>query len=399
MKLTEVTDKRTMRKFLDASREIYRNDTVWVCPLDSEIEQIFDRKRNAYFGEGEAARWILEQDGRLIGRIAAFYHKRKSYTYEQPTGGIGFFECIDDRAAAFRLFDTGAQWLIERGMKAMDGPVNFGENVDYWGLLVEGFTHPAHGMNYHPPYYRELFESYGFKPFFTQITKHLDLNIPFPDRFWKIAEWSMRRPGYTFRHFSFREMDKFVGDIKEIYDQAWQYHENFSPIDPDNVRKNLEATRSFLVEDFIWFVYHDDRPVAFLVMMPDINQILRRFKGKMTLWNKLRFLILRHSRVITRTRITILGVIPKYQGQGIESILFWHLQKPVLVKRPHIREIEISWVGDYNPKMQAMLEAIGANPGKKHITYRKLFEHKEVEQHFATLPVDAKYRSLDHSSK
>lgn len=397
MKLTEVTNRETMQKFLDVARVIYRDDPVWVCPLDSEIGQIFDRNRNTYFKEGEAVRWILEKDGMLIGRIAAFYHKKKSFSYEQPTGGIGFFECINDHEAANMLFDAGARWLMEQGMEAMDGPVNFGENVDYWGLLVEGFTHPAHGMNYHPPYYRELFESYGFRPFFTQVTKHLDLSIPFPQRFWKIAEWSMRRPGYSFRHFTFREMDKFVGDIKEIYDQAWQYHENYSPIEPELIRKNLEAARPVLVEDFIWFVYHEDKPIAFLVMFPDVNQILKRFKGKMNAWNRIRFLILRHSRAITRTRITILGVIPKYQGQGIESILFWHLQEPVLVKRPHIREIEISWVGDYNPKMQATLEAIGANPGKKHITYRKIFGQEEMDQHFATLPVDAKYRGGSHS--
>jgi hypothetical protein len=77
-----------------------------------------------------------------------------------------------------------------------------------------------------------------------------------------------------------------------------------------------------------------------------------------------------------------MGVIPKYQGHGLESGIFWHLREPVLFKRPHIEEIEISWVGDFNPKMQATLEAVGASPGKKHITYRKILDEK-VEFHVA----------------
>jgi hypothetical protein len=128
-----------------------------------------------------------------------------------------------------------------------------------------------------------------------------------------------------------------------------------------------------LIEEFIWFVYYGDKPVAFLVMLPDVNRILRYFKGRMNVLNRIRFIYYQWRKKITRTRVTIMGVIPAFQGQGLESAIFWHLQEPVLVKRPHIREIEISWVGDFNPKMQATLEAIGANPGKKHITYRKLF--------------------------
>ncbi len=111
-----------------------------------------------------------------------------------------------------------------------------------------------------------------------------------------------------------------------------------------------------------------------------MNQIFRLFNGRLGIWNKLRFLILKQSKIVNRSRITIMGVIPKFQGIGIESSLFWHLREPLLVKRPHYKEIEISWVGDFNPKMKAALNALGANPGKTHITYRKLlFEKAEFK--------------------
>lgn len=375
MKLVKVENKKTSAQFLDVARKIYQDDENWICPLDSMVNAVFDPSKNNYYQGGDAIRWILlGEKNELLGRVAAFYHLEKANKYDPPTGGMGFFECINDQQAAFMLFDAARSWLAEKGMGAMDGPVNFGENDNFWGLLVEGFTPPAFGMNYNPPYYRTLFEAYGFKPFFEQESKHLDLKKPFPERFWKIAEWVMRKPGYTFEHIRLSKLDKYVKDVVEIHNQAWVFHEHFTPLDEQKVYKGLHMAKPVLIEEFIWFVYHEGKPIAFFVMFPDVNQIFKLFNGKLTLWNKLRFVLLKRSKKITRTRVTIMGVIPKFQGIGIESAIFWHLREPVLEKRPHYTELEISWVGDFNPKMKATLDALGANPGKIHITFRKMFD-------------------------
>lgn len=388
MQLVEVTDNKTAKQFLDTARIIYKDDPVWVCPLDMDITKIFDPARNAYFKEGNANRWILKDDkGKLIGRIAAFYNKRKAYRYQQPTGGAGFFECIESQEAADMLFNAAKDWLTAQGMQAMDAPVNFGENDNFWGLLTEGYTHPAYGMPYNKPYYQALYDHYGFKPYFTQYTRHLDLTVPFPERFWKIAEWVNKRGGFVFKHFNYKEADKFVHDIKEVYDTAWVNHEHFIPLDVDLVKRELESAKPILEEDFIWFVYHEDKPVAFFVMFPDANMIFRHFNGKLHLWNKIRFLYYKKTKEITRIRQTMMGVIPKYQGSGLESAIFWHLREPVLTRRPHIKEMELSWVGDFNPKMLAIQEAVNAKPGKIHITYRKLFSDEIVEQKAAKVSV------------
>ena len=158
MVITEVNNKKTQKAFLDVARVIYKDDKIWVCPLDNDIEAIFDPAKNNFHQHGKCTRWVLTDDsGKLIGRIAAFINNKKAYNYEQPTGGIGFFECIDNEDAAFLLFDTAKKWLSENGMQAMDGPINFGENDNFWGLLVEGFTPPSYGMNYNPPYYQAFF--------------------------------------------------------------------------------------------------------------------------------------------------------------------------------------------------------------------------------------------------
>src|ERR1700749_1875087 len=127
MTITEVKTKADKKAFLDVARIIYKNDANWVCPLDNDIEAVFAPAKNNFHNHGKAPRWILRDDaGQLIGRIAAFINNEKAYHYEQPTGGCGFFECIDDKNAAFLLFDTAKEWLKANGMQAMDGPINFG---------------------------------------------------------------------------------------------------------------------------------------------------------------------------------------------------------------------------------------------------------------------------------
>src|SRR5580765_4543870 len=169
MQLTVVSDK-TAREFLEANVVINKNDPNYIRPLDKDINEVFDPKKNKAFRHGEAIRWILkDEDGKLIGRIAAFVNKKyKNKGDDLPVGGVGFFDCINDQNAADMLFDVAKHWLMQRGMQAMDGPVNFGERDRWWGLLVEGFEPPVYCMNYNPPYYRELFENYGFKNFFNQ---------------------------------------------------------------------------------------------------------------------------------------------------------------------------------------------------------------------------------------
>lgn len=394
MKLIEVRDKRTAKRFLEVAAIVYRNDEVYVRPLDISIETIFNPAKNDFFSHGEATRWILEDDkGNLIGRVAAFINKKKAFNFDQPTGGMGFFECIEDQEAANLLFETCRKWLEERGMQAMDGPINFGENDNFWGLLVEGFTHPSYGMNYNPPYYRKFFEDYGFAFYYEQVSNHLDMTKPFPERFWKIAEWVNNKKEFTFRHFTWKDADKFLLDLKTIYDDAWQFHENFTPIKIEDLRASLMEAKSIIIEEMIWFVYAENNPIAFLVMFPDANEILKHFNGKMNLWNKLRFVYYKKFQGFSRTRITIMGVAPKYQRSGVESGIFWQLDS-VMKKHSNIHEVELSWVGDFNPKMRQLHEAVGGTFAKRHITYRKLFTTGKEAHRSTIIPVDTREQAL-----
>ena len=280
-------------------------------------------------------------------------------------------------------------------MEAMDGPINFSENDNYWGLLVEGYTHPGIGVPYNLPYYQDQFESYGFQFYFEQMTNHLDLTVPFPERFWKIADWIRQKPGYSFKHLSLKNADKYINDFKTVYDDAWRFHKNFTPINKEMLLRTIKNAKAVINEDFIRFAYHDNEPIAFLIMFPDVNQILKHLNGKLNFFNKLKFLYLKKTHTMTRGRITIMGVAPKYQKSGIESGLFWYFQQE-MDKNPWYTELELSWVGDFNPKMRTLHDSVGAKFAKKHITYRKLFNDDSRFQRATVIPRNTKEKVINN---
>jgi hypothetical protein len=373
MIVNEVTSLKTSREFIDLPRRLYKNDPNWICPLDNDVESVFDPKRNVFFEQGDCKRWLLKDDaGKTIGRIAAFINYKKSHKHTVPTGGVGFFECINDQRAAFLLFDTGKEWLQSKGMKAMQGPINFGENDKFWGLLIDGFKPPSLGMNYNPPYYRDFFESYGFEKEYDQFTNFLSATIPMPERFTKISDWVMRKPGYTWKHFDKKQFDKFAQDFSEIYNDAWSDFENFTPIQMGTIRESFRQMKAIMDEKIIWFGYYKDEPIAFVLCLPDVNQILKHVNGKLDLIGKLKFLWYKKTTKIERLRIIIMGCKRKYQNHGIESALIRCLQNEVY-PRKNILGAELAWVGDFNEKMLAIHEATGAIKDKVHRTYSYTF--------------------------
>lgn len=371
MTITQVQDNSTAWEFINLPRRLYKNDPDWICPLDNDIIAVFDPERNPFFQHGSCTRWILRNEaGQVIGRIAAFIDEHKAYAKEKPTGGVGFFECTNDQSAAFLLFDTAKLWLQEQGMEVMEGPINFGENDKFWGLLVEGFKPPGMGMNYNPPYYQVLFEAYGFEKKYDQLTNLLDITIPFPERFRKIADWVMKKPEYSFRHLSVKEFSKFAADFIEIYNDAWNDFPAFTPMELETVNEQFRQMKPVMDEKVMWFAYHNDEPIAFILCMPDVNQILRYLNGKLNWWGKLKFLWYKNTITVDRLRVIVMGCKKKYQNHGIESALIRKLQLEV-VPRNTIKGVELAWVGDFNTKMLAIHEATGAKRDKVHRTYTK----------------------------
>jgi hypothetical protein len=224
MKIQEVTTAAHIQQFLQLPTRLYKDEANWIRPLDKDIESVFDKEKNKTFRHGECVRWILiNNKNETIGRVAAFVNQKTVHKgNDQPTGGLGFFECINDQKAAFLLFDQCKHWLQEKGMQAMDGPINFGTRDRWWGLLIEGFDRqPNYQCNYNFPYYKDFFEAYGFQVYFYQFTFCRSVYEPVVPRLAEKAAIAARDPNYSFRYLSKSEMPRLAEYIHHVYNKAW----------------------------------------------------------------------------------------------------------------------------------------------------------------------------------
>ena len=382
MQLVKVSDYNTSREFLKVPLIIYQNDPNFIRPLDKDVNAVFDPKKNKAFRFGECIRWILKEDDILIGRIAAFINKKyKNKGDEQPTGGIGFFECINDQRAADMLFDVAKSWLIQHGMEAMDGPINFGERDRWWGLVVEGFKPPIYLMNYNPPYYVTLFENYGFKNFYNQMCWHLFVQTELNEKFYEQDEKYSGNPEFKAIHIKKNNLEKFATDFSIVYNKAWSKHEGNKFLKEDVAYKMFKAMRPVMDENLIWFVYHHDQPVAFWVNLPELNQIFKHLNGRFDFFAKLKYLWLKKKVICNKFTGIVFGVIPEYQGMGIDYYMIVEGAKTIQNKTKY-DELELQWQGDFNPKILNISKNLEAKQSRMLATYRYIFDSsKEFKRH------------------
>lgn len=383
MKLIEVKDKDSESTFIKVNYIINHHDPNYIQPLEKDIKEVFDPAKNKAFRGGDVIRWILKNDeDQPIGRIAAFVNKKyKSKGDEGPVGGIGFFECINDQAAADMLFDVAKHWLLQKGMTAMDGPINFGERDRWWGLLVEGFVPPVYTLNYNQPYYQSLFENYGFKLFFEQICFGRMVNKPLEDKFFERHAKLAQDPGYKAIHINKKELPKFAQDFATVYNEAWAGHGGLKQLNKELVLKMFQQMKPVMDEKVIWFTYYHERPIAIWVNLPDLNQWFKHLHGRFDLLGKLKFLWIKATKQCKKFTGIVFGVVPDFQGKGVDSFMVVEGAKIIQHELPY-EEFEMQWIGDFNPKMINIAQTIADKQTRKLITYRYLFDRtKEFKRH------------------
>jgi hypothetical protein len=386
MPLLEVTSAAHRQQFCDLPRRLHQAIPVFINPLDNEVEAVFDPAKNALFAAGgTATRWLLtDAAGVAIGRVAAFINPLTATAADAtlPTGGLGFFECINDQAAANQLLEVACQWLQARGMLAVDGPINFGDRDRFWGVLIDGFQHePNYGMFWHPAYYQGLLESYGFQLYFKQYTCYRPVpQLLHPSFYKKLDE--LTAAGYVFTHARKAEPEKLARDFHHVYNLAWGKHTGVKPMTLDEARALVREMKPVLDERLLGFAYFNDEPVAFFLNLPELNQIFKHVGPTLDLAGKLRF-VWEQWRYMRRTDKKILGIIygvvPEHQGKGVENALTLATQH--LFIAGGYANIEMNWIGDFNPRMLVVTRSIGAKIIKTHATYRKLFVDRPFERY------------------
>ena len=264
-------------------------------------------------------------------------------------------------------------------MEAMDGPINFGARDMWWGLLVEGFEYqPLYGNPYNPPYYKELFENYGFQNYFNQ-NSYLwrvyedDVNEVVLEK----AKRVMSTPGYRYEDVNNISLEQAAENLRVIYNKAWALFTGVNPMTEEEAQKLMRTLKPIIDPNVIFFVYNESEPIGFFVMVPDLNRIIGKFNGKLGLWQKLRLMWdLKVRKASDRLFGIIFAITPEYQGKGLESGMMKHiLDTYIRTNKNHYKDVEFAWIGDFNPVMNRMIERyVCARRHKMHTTYRYLFD-------------------------
>jgi len=348
----------------------------YIRPIDNEVNDVFDVQKNKQFKYGEATRWVLyNAQNQLIGRIAAYTSSKYVNKGDKLRMGMcGFFDCINDQQAANLLFDAAKNWLEGKGMQAMDGPVNFGERDKWWGLMVEGFdVEPMYGISFNPPYYKQLFETYGFQNFYNQyyytLAAYGTLGEKYPERHARFAA----KPDYAARHIQKDKLEKYAHDFAIIYNAAWAQHEGGKEITNEQAIKLFNKMKPIMDESIIWFAYYKEQPIGMWLNIPDLNQYFKYFDGKFGWWQKLRLLYLQKTKPARKMNGVAFGIVPKFQALGIDAFMIY--SGALLVrKQGRYDGIEMGWGGDWNPRMLAIYKATGGQQSRRMITYRYNFD-------------------------
>ena len=392
--LTEVTTPTLAKEFILVNVCLHEQDANYIRPLNKDINAVFDKKNNKAYRFGETIRWILkDKTVKLLGRLAAFVNKKyKTNGDEGPVGAIGFFDCIHDQSAANYLFETARIWLLERGMTAMDGPINFGERDTWWGLLVKGFEPPLYRMNYNPPYYKDLFENYGFKPFFNQTCYGLDVANRIQEKFYTRHAAISKDPNYSSDNIKTNNLSKYVKDFTIVYNKAWAGHGGLKQIDERNALKLFESMKAVMDERINWIIYYKNEPIGIWLNLPDLNQWFKYLNGKFGWIDKLKFLWIKKSKPCNKFVGLVFGIVPEFQGKGADAYLI--IEGARLIQNLTIEngqytlgkkiyeKYELQWIGDFNPKMINVAESLGTHISRVLTTYRYLFDReKEFKRH------------------
>lgn len=366
--ITYVTSKQEKKTFVEFPYTHYKNDQYWVAPLLIEQKKLLDPDKNPFYKNAEIVLFNVSFNDKHAGRIAAIIDHRYNKFHNTKTGFFGFFECIDQQSTADLLLKVAEDWLREKGMNTVMGPSN-PSMMDELGVLVEGFNkYPTIMMPYHKNYYDKIIRSAGYKKEMDLLAYLVTQDSVDHDRANRAIDVVKKRlPGISIRKINLRKIKDEVKIIREIFNSAWSKNWGFIPLSSEEFNKLASDLKSIVDNDFAHIAEIDGEPVAFSIALPDYNQIFRNMNGR--LFPTGLFKLLWYRKKIDKVRTALMGVIPEYQGRGIDVLLHREAINSGLKKG--IYSSEVGWILESNIHMIRVAEKMGAAIDKRYRIYSK----------------------------
>lgn len=365
-----VSDSSERKEFLSFPYQLYKEQKLWIPPLMMEQKKLIDTQQNPFYDEADLAMFIATLNGKTAGRIAAIHNKAYNRYHKTNVGFFGFFDCVDDQRICNLLIKAVGDWFSERGITEVIGPTSPGM-MDVIGVLVDGFEfEPGLLMPYNFPYYDRLLEGAGLHKAMDLFAYRVTKQTVTLDRMARAAEIVRSRlPNLVIRKIEMKNFEAEVTIIREIFNKAWAQNWGFVPVSEKQFAFIAKDLKTVIDPDFAHVAEVDGRPVAFSVALPDINQALKHIDGKLFPFGLLK--VLYYARKIRQVRIALMGVLPEYQGRGIDALLHKQTIENGLVKE--YESAELSWILESNVDMIRVAERIGAFVEKRYRMYHISF--------------------------
>ena len=367
-----VSSRKGRLEFIRMVWELYKEVPNWVPPIEMDRMRLIDTDKNPFYKHAKLQLFIAERNGAPVGRIAAITNSVHNDLYDDKIGFFGFFESINDQSVANALFNAATDWLRSQGMTAMRGPISPSMN-DEVGLLVEGFElPPAAMMPYNPPFYVDLIERAGYAPTKDLLAWALQYPDVLSDKLVRVTAALKQRSKVSVRSLNMKHFATEVETIKRIYNEAWQPNWGFVPMSDEEFDMMAYEMKQILDPDLVLFAEKDGAPIGFALAIPDINMA---FKAGTPIPPGVRNLptaimnLMTKKKQIEKMRVITLGVIPKYQGQGVDAMLYRELTERAVAKG--MDSGEASWVLEDNTMMNRAAEMMQAKANKRYRIFEK----------------------------
>ncbi len=367
LSIFSVEKNRDLREFILLPWKIYKNNTHWVAPLIINEKETFNYKKHPFFNHSDVRFFIAKKHGEIVGRIAAIINYKHNQYYTDKTGFFGFFEVINDFSVAKGLLVAAEDWIKKKGMNLIRGPMSYSTN-EMCGLLIEGFEYkPCIMMPYNPSYYKDFLERLGFKKAKDLYTYYLDISKNPPERFIKIAERVKKNEKITIRAFNPKRFYEEIEIIKDIYNDAWSNNWGFVPFTEEEFYHLAQQLKQIYDPNLVLFAEKEGYPIAFYVVLPDINQAFEKINGRLFPFGI--FKLLYYSKKITNIRQILLGARKGYQNTGVSSL--FHIESWKIARRFNYKTAELGWILEDNHLVLKAAESAGGYIFKKHRIFDK----------------------------
>jgi hypothetical protein len=364
----ELGNRKQLKTFIKFPWRIYSGDPNWVPPLILDQLQFFTPGRNPYFSHSAARLFMAFRGDEPVGRISAHENNQHIRVHRDGAGFFGFFECIDDQAVANALFDSASTWLSERGLKTLRGPVSFSVNHEV-GLLLDAFDEPPLiRMTYNPPYYAGLMDGYGLQKIQDLYAYVMFESEAIPERLRAISDRALEDPKLVVRTVNVRDFENEMARIKKIYAEAWSENWGAVPLTEDEFDHLVGELRLIYDPDMSFIAEYDGEPAGMSLVLPDMNQAVKKAGGRLFPLGLLKMLWQR--RKINAWRMPLLGVRQEHRLRGIEVVFCCRTYAVAKTKRNY-RKGEMSWILEGNTAANAVLKRLGARRSKTYRIYEK----------------------------